>query len=1510
MPLSGGEADKLGNRYEGRWTVFSMIDVMEEKADSIRLEQPGEDAFEFFVFRDGRAECHQVKRQRSGRGSWTLSALEANQVKVLSGFWKSLNDPYKNCFFISTQDANELGELASRARDSVSWQEFEEKYLNKTQSGNFYKLRQKWENCSELEAYEALKRVFVQTVGDDILANIIENRLEALLEGDPKTIRLELAEFVLEKIHHELTAFDIWHYLLEERGYSRREWCKEPSVLSAIERANRVYLSTLQEAKIGGEVLPSSEVPIILEKITASSEKGSVLVVGEAGIGKSGAISQVLDMLKDGGIPFLAFRIDRLDPEVIPDAVGRQLGLPASPPTVLANIAQNRDCVLVIDQLDAVSLVSGRNPQFFDCISQLINQAKAHPNIHLLLACRKFDLENDNRFKHLTGQDGIAEVVNISRLSISTVKEVVRKLGIEASRLNEKQLNLLSLPLHLSLLAELIVEPNEDVLNFETAKDLYDQFWDYKQKKIRERLGRSIQWTQVIDILCNYMSDLQVLSVPEICLDEVAEDAGIMASEQVLLKEDKRISFFHESFFDYAFARRFFGCGKSLLPFLIDNGQHLFQRSQVRQILLHERDFDFEQYKNDLTELLSSSSIRFHIKQVVCSTLTLIASPQDDEWEILTMFFKDVSSSISNEIWKLLNNSLAWFNLLESKGVIKQWLDSEEDIVIARVVNLLSIMQCLLPGKVADLVRPYINTSKTWNDRLISLVECIKLETARPIFDLFLELLSSGAFDKQESDIFFVSDEVCNIAFSLNKHFPDWCCEFLEIYLKRLLQLSFASGNVNPFPQRRGCSQNIGDSYSTILETANSVPGLFCLRIIPTVLEIISLNKKDDEEAPWQDLVWTNSFDHQKNDPNQVKFQIVIALEQALSKLSQEESVFLVDCIHLLRASSFELPQYLLIRTYTACGEKFADEAVDYLCENPSRLKASYSYEQFWAARKLIEAITPFCSSQKLERLEVMLLKYYPTWEKGRGIQYGYHGHAQFILLDGIEVPRRSQEVVRRLDELYRKFNRQPQLRYKGMTIANITPPVIPKSATEKMKDEQWLKAIAKYDLTGVSHDKDGSLLDAGALSKFLEEQSSQDPERFSKLLFAFPDNTNARYYEAILYGISQHTSFICLQTLQGILHRCHKLPGHPCGKAICSLIRKFTDLNWSQEDFNVVSWYALNSYDPKEELWCKKAEDGQPYYWGNIHTVGINSVRVSAAMTIARLIYSEKSRAVVFWDTLQNMLHDASIAVRACIIEVLMATLNYDRNLSVKTFLNLCDSEDLLLGTQIAEGFLYYALQTHFVSLKPIVEKMLSSDLPSVATVGARQACVAAMHTEEALPLAELCLNGTQIHRLAAAEIFVANLRSAYLKEFCENSLIQLFSDPSSEVRARAAKCFFRLETDLGNYSNLIDQFVETEAFSDGEHDLIWALEKTTSKLPKSTYRVCERFMQGITDENAQKRSGALRDISSVSQLLVRLYSQSNRDPAIQSQCLDLIDQMIEIGAYGLETSLAPFER
>lgn len=1516
MPLPGGATDKFGNRYEGLWTVNCMIRVMDEKADSIRLEPPGKEGegVEFWLSKANDREYHQVKRQQGASGRWTIADLESK--KILPNFWEKLKSPTATCVFVSGHAAFQLDELADRARRSASWQEFYEEFLkagkakDSTQFKNFQDSCRSYSGSSQEEAYEALKRTYVETISEQTLRTTVESYLAPLVDGEVATVVDVLAQYALDKIHHELTAHDIWQHL-ETQGFHRRQWNKDPHVWAAVDKVNHLYFSRFENEKIAGQIIPRDEVNVVVDKLLSPSSKCGVLLTGEAGVGKSGVIGQVVTALRARWIPLIAFRIDRLEPTQSPDALGQQLeGLPGSPANVLAAISQRRECVLIIDQLDAVSEASGRNPWFFECVDKIIKQAQASPNVHLLLACRKFDLENDSRLRRLAGRDSVLETVTVNCLSHETVKEVCQKLGLDKTRLNQKQLDLLSIPLHLNLLAEVAEDKSIDLLGFKTAKDLYDHFWRYKQSVLQQRLDRPIQWTNVIDVLCDYMSSQQnqSLSAPQEVVDDYAKDAEAMASEHVLNWQDNRISFFHEGFFDYAFARRFTARGQNLLSFLQSSEQHLFRRAQVRQILLHERDADFDRYLDDLKELLNSSTIRFHLKQTVCAALVLIDNPTKEEWEIVSAILSDSSMPLAKEVWRLLNSSLAWFKLLDDLGIVEEWLSSEDDGTIDKTINLLSMMQGWLPDRVATLAEPYIGKSESWNNRLINLVQRVKLEAVRPIFDLLLQLLNSGAFDRQEETI-FISDDIWHIIYSLPKARPDWSCEVIENYLKRLLKLSISKGINNPFSLRKGDSHNTGDSYSTLTRSASADPESFVLKILPLILEILNLNKEQDEELPWKDSVWTSLLGSFSNNPNSVKYQLIIALENALSKLAERDLDILAAVIKQLKCSSFELAQYLLIRIYTAGKERFANEAIDYLCEQPSRLKASYSYDRYWAARKLLEAVTPYCSCEKLEQLEAMLLDYYPDWEKGTGIQYGYHGHAQFILLDGIVATRRSESVSRRLAELYRKFNRQPELRFRGMTIANIMLPAIPKIATEKMTNEQWLKAIAKYDLTELSR-KDGAPLDAEAIPSFLEEQVKKQPERFAELLLQFPNNTHPHYFNAVLRGIAESEVAVDLKTVLKVLYRCHQLRSRPCGDSISWLFQKLANLPWTVSALDTLVCYALNAPDPEQESWRTSAPGGGVYYSGEVYTAGINSTRGRAMSTIASLIFADKDRTAYFLLPLQQAVRDSSTAVRSCVAEALMAVLNYNRDLAVSLFLKLCETEDVLLGTQSVEHFLYYALPTHLQELTPILDRILNSDLPEVVRVGARQACLSSIDLGEATSFAEQCLTGSETHRLAAAEIFVANLRLAQYREPCEKRLIRLFNDSDEKVRDEAAKCFFKFEGDeLGDYTDLVQAFVDSPAFTANCHDLIYALEKTTAKLPAITCLVCERFVDSFGSSTADIRTSSAADADIISELLIRVYSQS-KNQALQSRCLDVVDGMAQLGTYGLDKALQQFER
>ena len=132
MPLPGGAAEKFGNRYEGRWTVACLLDVMDEKADSIRLEPPEPEGqgFEFWTTKQGVREYHQVKRQHS-IGHWTLRTLIGDGV--LTNFTAKLQAPEVHCVFVSANSAGQLDELSDRARRSASWEEFDAAFLNADQ---------------------------------------------------------------------------------------------------------------------------------------------------------------------------------------------------------------------------------------------------------------------------------------------------------------------------------------------------------------------------------------------------------------------------------------------------------------------------------------------------------------------------------------------------------------------------------------------------------------------------------------------------------------------------------------------------------------------------------------------------------------------------------------------------------------------------------------------------------------------------------------------------------------------------------------------------------------------------------------------------------------------------------------------------------------------------------------------------------------------------------------------------------------------------------------------------------------------------------------------------------------------------------------------------------------------------------------------------------------------------------------------------------------------------------
>ena len=1500
MPLPGGPSDKAGNSYEARWTVVQMAYVLKGQYDSIRLEPPGSDGkgVEFWLSRGGSREFHQVKLQGARRGHWLLSELRT----VLKSFRDHLIAEETECVFVSSQDAYELRELANRARSADRHEEFIQEFAAGEWGAHFQTILQIWQDCTHEQAYLLLRKIRVDVIGEKLLQRLMQAELAPLVEKRASAACDTLFKWSFDSVHKELTAKQI-NSFLEQSGYRRPIWSQPDTLLCTVQDANERFVRRLKNELISGDIIEREEGSQILNLLRTSSEKRGVFITGVAGVGKSTFLLQLLHRLMRESVPVLSFRIDNLTPTTSPDEAGRQAMLPASPAKTLAAFAQGKPSVLIIDQLDAVSFASGRNPQFFECFEELIQQALALPTIRVVIACRRFDFDNDHRFRRLGGErNGLFEHVAINPLSVDMVSTTLKKMGVDPSPFTKKQLRLLSIPAHLKLMGEL-AEDVSVTLNFDTANQLYDLFWTRKDQLLRCLLGPTSNWSKIVDRICAEMSERELLTVAESSLDDHAAIRDALLSENILVRDGKRISFFHEGFFDYAFARNFAARGGDLVGMLLSAEQHLFRRSQVRQILLHQRDIDHSTYLKTLSTLLESSEIRYHLKQVVLGLVEQFTDPSVDEWEVLASQLNDPACSYRRHIWHSIR-TLPWFELLNSQNVIATWLCNDDPDTVDQAMLLIWRVQRDAADRVACLLEEYVDVSEEWSARLVNLFKYGSLDAGRHYFDLFMRLLNAGAFDDLIADS---ADNFLTILHGLQESQPGWACEVIGGYLTRLITLSKKEGKTNPFDDNTPIYSQISDRV--FLGAARSAPKAYLEHVLPVVLELIEANADYGGEKPFVDGVWRWRY----RDPGrEVGRHVFHATIEGLRSLARDYPELFKQTYNRLKILTFETVEFMLLRALVTNGEAFSDLAIDHLCESPQRLNLDYNIDGTprEIACELIKEVTRHCSKDRLAKLEDILLNYYPQWETTpSGIKF--RGEAQLQVLCAIDTSKRSARLNARIGEWNRKFGQAPVKPQPRIEMGWIGSPISVDAAV-KMTDDHWLSAIRKY--TGEEqHRRDGSLVGgARQLCGVLEEQVKVDQPRFARLLLRFPDIANRAYYEAVLRGL-QHGG-AGQDDIFSACRRCHELPSRPVGSALCFLMERQSGLPWPDDLLDAISWYATEDADPTRESWRTETSNGRFYYGGDIYAAGINSVRGAAAGAMAALMFSDQSRISHFEPALHKMVIDPSISVRSCVALTLTYILNEKPELALCLFSKLCSTEDVLLRTRRVEEFLMYATFSHFLAIHPVIERMIASDDPDVVQAGARRACNASLVADKgamkAKALAAKCTEGSAPLRMGAAEIYSSSIGEQRFRDVSAKLLIPFFSDSSKEVRARASNCFRHIKDEgLAELNRLVDRFVESTSFSEEYDQLIWALENSTAKLPDLTIAVCDRFLSFAEEDAANVQSRAAAFSHQLGPLILRAYHQASGG-SVRRRCLDTMDRLLQAGAYGIQDAITSFDR
>lgn len=333
------------------------------------------------------------------------------------------------------------------------------------------------------------------------------------------------------------------------------------------------------------------------------------LLVGNAGMGKSVVIRKTIQRLEKDGIKCFAIKADKLQPPVGYTS-NEHLELLRN---TFSSLNQEKRSVLVIDQIDALSQYINSDRTKLENITALIklfSDDKNTRNVRIIVSCRSFDLDFDPKLSLL----GREPKIKLGLLAKEDVEKVLDRLKVGLYKeLGDKTKTVLQTPQHLNLFCRVYAKNKKK--DYYSITDLYDELWLQTIGLAEVKINKEIAEKILYDLALKIYDDETLTPQWDYDTSELKE-ANYLISEGIIEQIDNRATFFHQSMYDYVFARYYKKEKRSLIQDLLAKKKHqgIFMRSTVNFVLDYERAKNEKQYKEDVKTILFSGKIRTHIQ--------------------------------------------------------------------------------------------------------------------------------------------------------------------------------------------------------------------------------------------------------------------------------------------------------------------------------------------------------------------------------------------------------------------------------------------------------------------------------------------------------------------------------------------------------------------------------------------------------------------------------------------------------------------------------------------------------------------------------------------------------------------------------------------------------------------------------------------------------------------------------------------------------------------------------
>lgn len=1052
------------------------------------------------------------------------------------------------------------------------------------------------------------------------------------------------------------------------------------------------------------------------------------LLAANAGMGKTVIIKDLYDKLAKENIPVLALKADKLYSKSILQLQEKiNLSIPVFDFVELCK--QNfPQIIILIDQIDALSQSLSSERSYLDTFTQLIETYKHDNSVKIIISVRIFDLLYDPSLKVYKNLKSI----EVKKLEEASVLSQLKKIGLEKFNISNNLLELLQVPNNLDVFSR-IFNKERTFAGINSIQDLYFELWKYKVLNLEPSLN--IDVNRLIDVLyaiSKLMFERQQITVSEQIFDRYSKELNYLKTEQLLKFDNNEIQFFHQSFYDYVFAKRFVENKSSIKQYIDSQKQSIMVRSALKMILNYLREFDHRLYIKQFKIIIKDRKTFFHIKHLLISSLSTVENPSEEEKQIVLKYI--IPYSHFNYIFYEHVKGKKWFEFLITNDLL--------DILIKKVDGKDTFYQKLVI-KIKSILGS-TNIDKSQEQRNLEICFQLLQRNLNNSSDLIIEFI----YSKIDNE-YFISRFLYNLktwdnakSFALLEKYPgiinsnDWASfhilqDILEynpqyVFEKIKIILSKEQTNVNTHHEHQK-----GELLKKLIKKIPEPVITYFFEGIETEIvekqvvyentDIISdyavneIELKDNEHLPPRDLIYQ-----------------LIAVE--LRKQASKGSDYFKQFLYKYKNSKYKGILKFVVFALQTNEEKYTSEIYELILYlSKARFFDSYGRLNY-EIRNLLRSTFKFFNDEQLNNILKIIKKInvkseLHLWKNNDGKKKlsSFLGLTKYHFFNCIpeDLIKADKELNREYQELHRKYKNMKD-NSGSSSFGGIVGPPLSANAYKYMNKKDWINSFKKYNTEHNfrSHVNEKDFLKGGLLehSRAFSETVRNYPSNYLELIDTIINEKDIPIDYPIkgvdgLQKADFSPEIICNFLLKIIQKELNQSNIREC---IWIADHLLATNNFNKEILDFIIYHALNNSDPEQkEITEKEINNNRK---NGLVSTGINTIRGSAARAL--VFINDKKYSNEVFETLQKILEQDVDSVKAAILYQYAYLMNLDKDKAFKLFTSTVSKQANKNILPACIWSLQYLIHYDFKSLIPCLtslvemENLYDDDINSISSI------------------------------------------------------------------------------------------------------------------------------------------------------------------------------------------------